>query len=320
MANTPVTPPRVDFFDPRTGKISREWFMYFIALTRNVDGVPLTLGELNDVNVPSPVNNQVLEWDSATNKYVMTSDPVFGTVTATTVTATTVNTGSIASDTSTLGDATADTTNAGVLTASQATIGDVTGGNYFEVETTGFTEAHGDARNWDDVYPSAASVSSTGPTIPVISAYSGSYLAPEFVGTGVVVDSMTLHFQIYHSYDEVTPVVPHLHLYIPDLLAGGTIKFYADIAWSNTGDTGAESTSTVSGTVVRGASAGIAKNQILSFGDIVGTGKTISSILTMRIYRDPADAGDTFAASVWLKSADVHIRKNTGGSRNELTK
>lgn len=32
---TPVTPPRVPFFDERTGLISREWYMFFISLYTN---------------------------------------------------------------------------------------------------------------------------------------------------------------------------------------------------------------------------------------------------------------------------------------------
>ena len=40
---TPITPPRVPFFDERSGLISREWYMFFLSLFRNVSGSDLML-------------------------------------------------------------------------------------------------------------------------------------------------------------------------------------------------------------------------------------------------------------------------------------
>lgn len=36
---TPITPPRVAMVDPRTGLISREWYMFFLSLFRTAEGV-----------------------------------------------------------------------------------------------------------------------------------------------------------------------------------------------------------------------------------------------------------------------------------------
>lgn len=36
---TPITPPRVALVDPRTGLISREWYMFFLSLFRTSEGV-----------------------------------------------------------------------------------------------------------------------------------------------------------------------------------------------------------------------------------------------------------------------------------------
>lgn len=46
MLNTPITPPRVQFLDPRTGTISREWYMFFLSLNNTVDGSSLSLDDL----------------------------------------------------------------------------------------------------------------------------------------------------------------------------------------------------------------------------------------------------------------------------------
>lgn len=193
------------------------------------------------------------------------------------------------------------------------------GSDYTQVETDGTLVAHGAAVCHDDVYPSALSVG-TGGNAPSFTAYSGNMMASEFVGLGAAAKEVFAQFQIYHSYDEGTTVIPHIHLYIPDNVTGGNIKFSMEYHWENVDTTGAIVTSTATGTITRAANAGISSNHILSFGNVAGTGKTISSILSARIYRDPSDAGDTFGASVWLRSGDVHISKNTMGSRTELVK
>jgi hypothetical protein len=38
-AVTPITPPRVAVVDPRTGLISREWYMFFLSLFRTTEGI-----------------------------------------------------------------------------------------------------------------------------------------------------------------------------------------------------------------------------------------------------------------------------------------
>ena len=40
---TPITPPRVPFFDERSGLISREWYMFFLSLFRNTASADLAL-------------------------------------------------------------------------------------------------------------------------------------------------------------------------------------------------------------------------------------------------------------------------------------
>lgn len=191
--------------------------------------------------------------------------------------------------------------------------------DYSEFEASGFLHHVGDAGNYDDVYPAAVSVATAGANVPAFSAYFGAMRGYEFVGTALVKE-LWAAFQIYHSYEQGTNCVPHIHIYIPDDATGGIIRFGCEYHWDNVGDNGAVSTTIVYGTVTRAANAGISKNHILSFGSVAGTGKLISSVLSARIFRDPTDTGDTFGASVWLRSADVHIKKNSSGSRTELVK
>jgi len=175
---------------------------------------------------------------------------------------------------------------------------------------------------WDDVYPSSVTVG-PGASAPAFTTYNGNLRAYEFLGTGVTTKDLNIGFQFYHSIYTGGSITlgPHLHLYIPDDATGGVIKFYMEYTWAEIGSTGALTPVTISGTVTRAANAGIANNAILSFNSAAITGsKGISSVLMCRIYRDPADTADTFGASVWLKSADVHIPKDTQGSRQEYIK
>lgn len=51
--NVPITPPRVDFLDPRTGAVSREWYMFFYSLFQLTGGSNVSLDDLQ--KGPPPV-------------------------------------------------------------------------------------------------------------------------------------------------------------------------------------------------------------------------------------------------------------------------
>lgn len=189
--------------------------------------------------------------------------------------------------------------------------------SYSGFEDDGTLYAVGDARTWDDVYPSSVTVG-VGGTAPSFTAYNGGNLrAYEFTGA-VSNKELNIGYQLYHSYDEGTAIVPHLHLFIANNGTGGTVIFDLIYTWANAGSTGNLTETTVQASVTLPANTTKYNNYIFSFGNIAGTGMEISSVL-MTLVRRRQDL-DTFAGSVWLKSADVHIEKNTMGSREAFTK
>lgn len=212
------------------------------------------------------------------------------------------------------------------INAMDGTIGD--GTNYTAFEADGTTVSYGTATTFDDVYPSSVSVG-VGGTAPNFTAYSGNLKAYEFTGT---VSNKEIHvgWQLYHSYKLDSSISPHLHIYIPSTAdgAGKTIIFDMEYDWSNIGTTGVITTTTLTGTYTIGANNTVYRNEIFSFTGtgsgtgnntpIVGTGKNISSVFMTRIVR--RQDLDTFASSVWLKSADIHIEQDMRGSRNIFTK
>lgn len=179
---------------------------------------------------------------------------------------------------------------------------------------------------WTDVYPSSVAVG-VGATAPTFSAYSGNLKAYEFTG-GVSNKELQIGWQLYHTYKEGSSISPHIHLYIPNNGSGGTIIFDLEYDWANVDDTGAISTTTLTGELTLPANSNVYRNQIFSFTGtgsgtgnntpVVGTGKLISSVFMTRLVR--RQDLDSFAGSVWLKSADIHIEQDMTGSRQVLTK
>jgi len=51
--NVPITPPRVAFIDPRTGNVSREWYMFFLSLFTLTGGSSVSLDDVQ--KGPPPV-------------------------------------------------------------------------------------------------------------------------------------------------------------------------------------------------------------------------------------------------------------------------
>jgi hypothetical protein len=190
--------------------------------------------------------------------------------------------------------------------------------DYIEIEPDGMLVSHGNATTWDDVYPSSVTVG-IGGTAPSFTAYTGILKAYEFTG-GVSDKVMNIGYQIYHSYLEGSIIVPHLHVTFTSGAAdaGKTIIFDMVYEWNNVGATGAYGTTTVRATHTIAANNTVYKNHIITFGNITGTGKLISSVFMTSITR--MQSVDTFTGSCWLLSADIHIEKNTIGSRTDFTK
>ena len=179
-------------------------------------------------------------------------------------------------------------------------------------------DQHGIA--WDDVYPSSVTVGTTGSNIPQFTAYNGNLKAYEFPGT-VAMKEINVGFQFPHTRKDDSPIVPHIHLYVPVGDAGVTnIRWGCEYTWTDINSTGAVATTTVYGDLAVGANDSIKNNAILSFGEIDGTGKGLSSIFMCRLFRNYAATEDTFTKSVWLKSADIHVQKTWMGSSSQYAR
>lgn len=187
------------------------------------------------------------------------------------------------------------------------------------ISSNGTMTFNGTASTWDDILPTIANAN-TGGASPNMTLMGGSGVirAQEFANISATEEFQAI-WQLPHSWKEGSSVYPHLHIYIPDDGTGGDIVFEMIYTWQNIND-GTMTETTVNSTIVtRAANAGIDGNHILQFGAISGTGMRISSLFAARFKRIQGGV-DTFNGTTWLRSADIHVEKDTLGSDQEYIK
>lgn len=138
----------------------------------------------------------------------------------------------------------------------------------------------------------------------------------QFSGSGAMEE---LHgvIQLPHSYAEGGMLMPHVHIGHKNAGASGVARINMDYWWANVDGTATPGTTYGDLTC---AAADANKHLILSLGTLTGTGKTISSILRVRFWRDSSLAADTYTGAVWFLDADCHYQIDTVGSKGTGTK
>jgi hypothetical protein len=142
----------------------------------------------------------------------------------------------------------------------------------------------------------------------------------KFINTGA--RNVTFVAQLPHSWTEGTNIIPHVH-FIPDTggTIGQTITWTLDYVWMNIGDTIPGAVTVVSNTYTTVA-GDAGKHLILDIPNssgISGTGKTISSCLICRLWRDTS-AVNTWATNVSFLEVDFHYQVNSLGSLTPTVK
>jgi hypothetical protein len=172
-----------------------------------------------------------------------------------------------------------------------------------------------DALAWDDMLAPASALSpGATPANPIIFGPSGSI---RVFGFGIGED-LGGTIQIPHSWSEGTIIHPHVH-WSPVNTSTGNVAWSLDYYWLNVNAAAVAAPTTI--TTPDQAGSGVAwAHQLVSFPTIVGTGKLISSILIFRLSRVAATAPPALTGDAALLSFDVHIQKNTVGSRQLFTK
>lgn len=204
-------------------------------------------------------------------------------------------------------------------------IGD--GTNYLNVNTDGSVSLVGTATSWDDLMIPGHSVKATGNSPPdLLGQFVGDNTLDLFsFDGGSTLEQVFFTIQLPHNWKEGSTIYPHVH-FSPtstnssDLVAR-VVRFNLEYTWTNINAT-FSSTNTLtldSDPFVPNTSQWkhlLAKNGT----GISGSGKTLSSMMVCRLYRDPTDPVDTYPQDAAFLQFDIHYEIDGFGSSQEFIK
>lgn len=202
-------------------------------------------------------------------------------------------------------------------------------GYYYNAGTSGSPSwrkiaGSGDTR-WDDLRVTLDNGSNAA-QINTIPGITGPQLWYFRDGQGV--EAMSFQVQLPHGWIEGTTIYPHLHWTPRGSNTSGNVEWNLDYSWQNYDASTpqvfpAVTTSTVVASPASGnfiQSAHYITALTASNAGISGTGKKISSILICRIWRNSANAADTYGEDAGVLFMDFHIQLDATGSRQEYIK
>lgn len=181
----------------------------------------------------------------------------------------------------------------------------------FEIDGT--LKFEGDATVWEDLRFPATNLKVN----PVTSLPDFDYTEIGYLFDAGSTETLYIIAQMPHSWKIGSSIYPHVH-WMPTNTNTGDVLWRFEYKWVNIGDNGAGAFTPVD---VLDTASGVAyDHQLASFGAISGTGKTLSSIISIKISRIGGDGDDTYNADALLKEIDIHYEIDTIGSREEYTK
>lgn len=138
------------------------------------------------------------------------------------------------------------------------------------------------------------------------------------------IDEMYFVVQLPHTWVEGTAIMPHIHWVASENGASGptAVRWGLQYCWLNIGETFTAYT-TIYGTTTVPNEVLVKDRQYLTplgSGGMDGNGKTLSSMLICRLFRDGDNTADTYAGSAGGLEIDFHMQINSMGSRLEYTK
>jgi hypothetical protein len=169
--------------------------------------------------------------------------------------------------------------------------------------------------SWDDMRIAGSSIRS-GVTAPTLGTFgpSGSLRVWRFESGKH--QECEFEIQMPHNWKEGSRIYPHVH-WTPVSATAGNVVWELEYSWANIGGTFGAPGNMANTAQAAGGTAWVHKLAPLLEGGndyIDGTGKTISSMLVMRLHRNAGSGGDTLAADVALLEFDIHYEIDSFGS------
>ena len=209
------------------------------------------------------------------------------------------------------------------------TSGDAT--NYTRIGPLGIY-LEGTATQWDDLRIAINSTKLGGSKDPGFAVFKTDGGAPASQGVFLYwfdkSNEEELYFvaQMPHAWDEGTDIECHVH-WVPastSASAGLDVCWGLEYTWANINGTFGNTTLIYGDEQTNGATETITvdKHYLTELGTIDATGKTMSSMLVCRVFRDATGAGgtDDYDDDAGLLEIDFHYQINSLGSKEEYVK
>lgn len=213
-------------------------------------------------------------------------------------------------------------------------IGDVAGSNYTQFHADGTMEAVGTATCYEDVRiePVARSSGGNVPTFEKCLDDAGGTSRGVYAyafSDEIAGQEKELHFafQMPHGARLTAPISPHVHWFGNNADTTASPRWGLEYAWSDIGSDYGDTTTvyTASGNVTpAGTETDVVagRHYLSEFADITPSAAqdNLSSVLIGRLFRDSADAGDTYNVAgnkCYLLYIDFHVEMCRLGSRSE---
>lgn len=167
---------------------------------------------------------------------------------------------------------------------------------------------------WNDINVSASALGQ-GASAPDVVTLIGNIQGIAFDGNATT-EQLYGEIEILHDYKEGTDLRPHIH-WSPTTANAGNIKWQLEYTAARKGEV-FPATSTISVVV---AANGVARtHNAHEFPVIPGADFIIGTHVAFRLFRNPADAEDTYPDDALLHSFGVHYEIDTPGSRMVMQK
>ncbi|MDT8414407.1 MAG: hypothetical protein RQ735_03430 [Flavobacteriaceae bacterium] len=203
-------------------------------------------------------------------------------------------------------------------------IGDIANGNDTKIEADGSLSYEGKATRFDDL------------KVPVSSTTKGGTRDPDWKvlknngsSQGVflqwfdddVEEELYFTVQLPHSWKEGSPIMPHVHWTAETNVGSNKVVWGLEYTWTNVGELFG-STTIISGSdpIAPVGTVDAYEHAITALGSIDATGKTLSSMLVCRIFRQATNGTDSFSGDAGLLEIDFHFQIDSDGSKGEFTK
>jgi len=200
------------------------------------------------------------------------------------------------------------------------------GDNYLNIDSGGRVLLEGTAQTWEDLRIIPGAFQFPGVADPTLESWQPGGSGATFKVYKFKKDD-EVHFtcQIPHNYKEGSDIKPHIHWTPCDRgneENGNAVGWKIDYLWANQ-NTAFAASATID--LTDNCSGTDDQHELTDSGTITGTGKTISSILVIRLYRsdtgdDDTWVGATAALSPAILEFDLHYEIDSLGSDLELTK